>query len=229
MLTKRINIIKKELKQQYKTPEEILTKKEKKKIADFRKEKTLRIDSLLRIPRLFEADIDNLSNEGKQNYYKKNYRIPNFCSFNPNNLKKFYKEKLNFLNSLLKSPNSKDYYEDSEFRPIQENLIGEGKTAIVDNENRREITVGDLADKETKRLEKLKSYKFERIIHIIKSPLIPVIFRTTNSKKQDHFCDIPDKICVSPTEANQGTISNCYFISSLASMAEYPEMLKRIF
>lgn len=150
---------------------------------------------------------------------------------NPTIPKEFFNKKFNFLKSLTKNSKQKiDFFEDSEFKPIQENLIGEGKTEIASNENRNEV-VGELAEKEVKRLEKLKAYRFERIIYILKSPLIPVIFRTIHPKGQTHFCQIPrkDLLKISPIEANQGTLSNCYFISSLSSMANYPELLTRLF
>lgn len=144
--------------------------------------------------------------------------------------KKFFKEKFRFLKSLANEDNRNDYFVDEEFKPEKGNLIGQGRTDILSNDEKGKV-VSDLADKELKRLKKLRTYKFERINTIISSPLVPVIFRTKGPRNLGHFASIPskDKLSISPIEAHQGTLSNCYLISSLSALANYPDLLTRVF
>lgn len=70
MLTKRLNMIKQEFLRCYENPSEVMTVGEKQNFSKFNKEKTLKLDSLLRIPRIFEADVYNLSDKGNMNLTK---------------------------------------------------------------------------------------------------------------------------------------------------------------
>lgn len=143
----------------------------------------------------------------------------------------FFKEKEEYLNSARTQRINlyNTYFIDKDFKPEYKNLIGNGSTEITSNnkEDNNSLSIKTLEKKEIKRLNKLKTFKFERINYIILSPLVPVLFRKA-SGELDYFDKSSDPV-TSPVEINQGTISNCYFISCLSSMAKHPELITRLF